>query len=107
MTGRYPLRALRQHATRNDPLGLTRTERKVAVLLCTHTVPGVAAVLGLKAPTVVRHRRAIYHKLRIATRDQLRARLTVQELSEPFEAELDRAAYETDPRTLPYAGYET
>jgi DNA-binding CsgD family transcriptional regulator len=98
MTGHYPLRALRQHATRNDPLGLTRTERKVALLLCTHTVPGAAAELGLKAPTVVRHRRTIYWKLRIKTRDELRARLTVQELSEPFEAELDRAAWLTDPR---------
>jgi DNA-binding CsgD family transcriptional regulator len=98
MSGRYPLLALRQHATRNDPLGLTRTERKVATLLCTHTVPGAAAELGLKAPTVVRHRRAVYAKLHIKTRDQLRARLTVQRLDEPFEAEMDRAAWLTDPR---------
>jgi DNA-binding CsgD family transcriptional regulator len=88
MSARYPLTALRWHATRNDPLGLTPGERKAAELLCTCSVTGTAAALGIKPATVVGHRREAYRKLRISTRAELRARMATTELSEPFAAEV-------------------
>jgi DNA-binding CsgD family transcriptional regulator len=92
----------RHHATRRDPLGLTRREREVAELLGWASVSTVAATLGIAGATVVRHRQSIYRKLHITTRNELRTRLTVLELSEPFGEEMsaERNAWELDPRNF-------
>ena len=100
MTTPLPLRQLRHASTKADPLGLTRRERQVAELLGWASVSTVAATLGIADATVVRHRQGIYRKLRISTRDELRGWMALSGLSEPFEAELDRAAHDLDPRTL-------
>jgi DNA-binding CsgD family transcriptional regulator len=92
----------RHHATRRDPLGLTHREREVAELLGWASVSTVAATLGIAGATVVRHRQSIYRKLHITTRNELRTRLTVLKLSEPFGEEMsaERNAFELDPRNF-------
>lgn len=73
----------------------------------------VCKVLGKSRNTVSRQMAGAYRKLGVRNRTAALIELgflkrdpSVVELSEPFEAELDRAAHELDVRTLPYAGYE-
>lgn len=106
------IRQTRQAATKADPLGLTPRERQVATMMYAgKTAPAIARELGVKHETVRRFLKDTYRKLRVHSSLELVAYLRrheqTQELSEPFEAELDRAAHESDPRTLEYGGYET
>lgn len=105
------IRQTRQAATKADPLGLSPRERAVAMsLYAGHGIRETSELLQCKYETVRSHLKAIRKKLGCRSVLGVVARLRLEEqttrLSEPFAEEFDRAAHESDPRTLEYGGYE-
>lgn len=99
-------------ASKRDPHGFTPTERLFAdMLLAGLYAREMAEATGSTINCVRSHLHRVYRKLGVDCAayaiDVLRGRHQLRELSEPFADELDRAAHESDPRTLEYGGYET